>query len=393
MITTRRSLLRWAGAATVAAVAERLPLQAEAPNDIRITEVRPLIVKGRTLFVIVKASNGMFGLGECSPMNMTVLASNIQTLLKPRLIGKDPFQVDPLYDEMLYPNFKLGPMGAISEAIAGVDIALWDLKGKILGVPVYKLLGGKYRDRQPVYFSYGRGGAKTDTPESVSKLMAQAVERGFTAVKIRMDFGSQVLDAPDDPAESFISAIRRAVGDKVDVAFDANNGYSPKRAIMIGRKFYEKYNIAWFEEPTPQYDYAAMKEVATALDVPISAGEHEYTLWQFKDLITQSEISIVQPDVSKCGGLTQAKKIATLALAYNKHVVVHNTTPTVATAAVIHFAASCSNAARRQEFPGERADLAPLFENKLEFERGFMKVPELPGLGLIARENELAKFQ
>jgi L-alanine-DL-glutamate epimerase-like enolase superfamily enzyme len=110
MITTRRSLLRWAGAATVAVVAERLPLQAETPSDIRITEVRPLIVKGRTLFVIVKASNGMFGLGECSPMNMTVLASNIQTLLKPRLIGKDPFQVDPLYDEMLYPNFKLGPM-------------------------------------------------------------------------------------------------------------------------------------------------------------------------------------------------------------------------------------------------------------------------------------------
>jgi hypothetical protein len=92
MTTTRRSLFRWAGAAAVAAVAERLPLQADAPNDIRITEVRPLIIKGRTLFVMVKASNGMFGLGECSPMNMTVLASNVQTLLKPRLMGKDPFK-------------------------------------------------------------------------------------------------------------------------------------------------------------------------------------------------------------------------------------------------------------------------------------------------------------
>ena len=392
MITTRRSLLRWAGVAAAAALA-KTPLEAAAPSDIRITDVRPLNINGRTLFVMVRASNGMFGLGECSPMNMAVLTANIQTLLKPRIIGKDPFQVEPIYDEMLYPNFKLGPMGAISEAIAGIDIALWDLKGKILGVPVYKLLGGKYRDRQPVYFSYGRGGAKTDTPESVAKLMAQAVERGFTAVKIRMDFGSAVLDAPDDPAESFISAMRKAVGDKVDVGFDANNGYSAKRAIAVGRKFYEKYNIAWFEEPTPQYDYAAMKEVATALDVPISAGEHEYTLWQFKDLIAQSGISIVQPDVSKCGGLTQAKKIATLALAYNKHVVVHNTTPTVATAAVIHFAASCSNAARRQEFPGERPELDRLFENKLEFDRGFIKVPELPGLGLIARESELAKFE
>lgn len=391
-VTTRRSLLRWAGAASTAALVKS-PLNADVPKDVKITDVKPLNINNRTLFVIVRASNGMFGLGECSPMNMPVLAANVQTLLKPRLIGKDPFQTDPLYDEMLYPNFKLGPMGAISEAIAGVDIALWDLKGKILGVPVYKLLGGKYRDKQPVYFSYGRGGAKTDTPESVAKLMAQAAERGFTGVKIRMDFGSQVLDAPDDPAESFISAMRKAVGDKVDVAFDANNGYSAKRAIAVGRRFSEKYNIAWFEEPTPQYDYAAMKEVATALDVPISAGEHEYTLWQFKDLITQSGISIVQPDVSKCGGITQSKKIATLALAYNKHITVHNTTPTVATAAVIHFAASCSNAARRQEYPGERPDLDRFFENKLEFERGYIKVPELPGLGLVARESELAKFE
>jgi len=391
MTVTRRSLFCWAGSAAAAA-ALKSPLLADAPADIRITDVRPLNINGRTLFVMVRGSNGMFGLGECSPMNMAVLTSSIQTLLKPRLAGKDPFQVEPVYDEMLYPNFKLGPMGALSEAIAGVDIALWDLKGKILGVPVYKLLGGRYRERQPVYFSYGRGGAKTDTPESVSKVMAQAAERGFTGVKIRMDFGSAVLDAADDPAESFISAIRRAVGDRVDVAFDANNGYSPKRAIAIGRKFYEKYNIAWFEEPTPQYDYAAMKEVASALDVPISAGEHEYTLWQFKDLITQSGISIVQPDVTKCGGLTQAKKIATLALAYNKHVVVHNTTPTVATAAVIHFASSCSNAARRQEFPGERPELERFFENKLEFERGYIKVPELPGLGLVARESELAKL-
>ena len=182
------------------------------------------------------------------------------------------------------------------------------------------------------------------------------------------------------------------MGDKVDVAFDANNGYTVKGAIAIGRRLYEKYNIAWFEEPTPQYDYAAMAQVAVALDVPISAGEHEYTLWQFKDLITQSGITIVQPDLVKCAGITQGKKIAALALAYSRHIVVHNTTPTVATAAVIHFAASCSNAARRQEYPGERPDLDRFFENKLEFDRGYFKVPELPGLGLVARESELARI-
>jgi L-alanine-DL-glutamate epimerase-like enolase superfamily enzyme len=374
---------------TAAAGAAGLPLTA-VPGDLRITEIKPLIIGNRTLFVLVRASNGMFGLGECSPMNLPILAAHIEYGLKPRLLGKDPFNVEPLYDDMLYGNFKLGPMGAVSEAIAGVDIALWDLKGKVLGQPVYKLLGGKYRDRQPVYFSYGWN--RKDTPDDVARLMGRAAERGFTGFKIRMNFGMAVLDRPDDPSEAYIAAIRKAVGDQADVGFDPNNGYTAKGAIAIGRRLYEKYNIAFFEEPTPQYDYAAMAEVARALEAPIAAGEHEYTLWQFKDLITQSGISIVQPDVVKCAGLTQAKKIATLALAYNRHVVVHNTTPTVATAAVIHFAVSCANAARRQEYPGERPDLDRFFENKLEFDRGFFRVPELPGLGLVARESELRKL-
>jgi L-alanine-DL-glutamate epimerase-like enolase superfamily enzyme len=382
---SRRGILTAAGAGAVAAA----PALWSAPSDIRITEVRPLLIGGRTIFVLVRASNGMFGLGESSPMNLAILAAHVEHGLKPRLVGKDPFNVEPLYDEMLFGNFKLGPMGAVSEAIAGVDIALWDLKGKILGQPVYKLLGGKFRDRQPAYFSYGWN--RKDTPEQVGRLMASAAERGFTGFKIRMNFGMAVLDRANDPSESYIAAIRKAVGEKAAVGFDPNNGYTAKGAIAIGRRLYEKYNIAFFEEPTPQYDYAAMAEVARALEVPIAAGEHEYTIWQFKDLMTQSGITIVQPDLVKCGGITQGKKIATLALAYNQHVVVHNTTPTVATAAVIHFAVSCSNAARRQEFPGERPELDRFFENRLEIERGEFKVPELPGLGLLARESELNK--
>lgn len=384
-MSTRRAFFHSTAGAAVAAAS---PLRA-APADMRITEVRPLIIGGRTLFVLVRASNGTFGLGECSPMNLPILAAHVEHGLKPRLLGKDPFQIEPLYDAMLFPNFKLGPMGAVSEAIAGVDIALWDLKGKILGQPVYKLLGGKFRDLQPVYFSYGWN--RKDTPDDVTRLMAGAAERGFTGFKIRMNLGMAELDKPNDPSESYIAAIRKAVGDKAAVGFDANNGYTAKQAIAIGRRLYEKYNIEFFEEPTPQYDYAAMAQVAEALDIPISAGEHEYTLWQFKDLITQSGIMIVQPDLVKCGGITQGKRIATLALAYNRHIVVHNTTPTVATAAVVHYTASCSNAAKRQEYPGERPDLDRFFENKLEFQRGYFKVPELPGLGLVARESELAK--
>jgi L-alanine-DL-glutamate epimerase-like enolase superfamily enzyme len=125
-----------------------------------------------------------------------------------------------------------------------------------------------------------------------------------------------------------------------------------------------------------------MAEVADALDVPVAAGEHEYTRWQFKDLIRQGKPDIVQPDVTKCGGLTEAKKIAALAQVHNKPIVVHNTQPTLGTAASLHFVASCSNASYPQEFTGERPELLRLFRNKLIFEQGTLRVPEDPGLGL-----------
>lgn len=363
------------------AVFDPRPLLAQARGAVKITEVRPLLLGGGTVFALVRASDGTVGIGECSPMNDRIIASFIENAIRDTVVGADPFDAEPLYDRVLFRRFKLGPMGALSEALAGVDQALWDIRGKILKQPVSALIGGRYRERIAVYFSYGWD--KKATPAEVGKLMGGAVQRGgYQAVKIRMDWSPAQLDPPNDPADAILKEMRAAVGDKVELMFDPNNGYSTARAIEVGRRLHEKFNIVHYEEPTPQYDYAAMAEVARQVPVPIAAGEHEYTLWQFKDLITQGHPAILQPDVTKCGGITPGKKIAALAEAFNLNITCHNTTPTVGTAAMLHFTASTAAARYRQEFTGERESLKRFFKNQLEFSDGSIAVPSAPGLGL-----------
>lgn len=365
-------------------------LQAQARGAVKITEARPIVAAPNTLFVLVRASDGSFGLGECSPMNPRVEAAFIEHSFRDLLLGADPFDTSPLYENILYRRFKLGPQGALSESYAGVDQALWDLKGKILGQPVWRLLGGRFRERIPVYFSYGWD--RKATPSEIGKLMGAAAQRGYGAVKIRMGWSPARLDPPDDPAERILKEIRAAVGPGVDIMFDVNNGYSAARAIEMGRRLREKFGITHYEEPTPQYDYAAMAEVARAVEAPVAAGEHEYTLWQFKDLITQGRPAIVQPDVTKCGGLTPAMQIAALVEAFNLTIVCHNTTPTVGTSAMLHYTAAAAPARARQEFTGERESLNRFFKNRLEFADGCLKTPDAPGLGLEPKLDELLKL-
>ena len=390
-MNSRRKFLGTSMAMTGGLLGSTLPIQGAAMSpvsDLKISDIKTYRLSTGSLFVRVFCSNGQSGIGECSPMNTHVLQSVIEHALKPIVIGQDPFNVEPLYDQMLFHPFKLGPHGALSEAFAGIDLALWDFKGRMLGSPVYRLLGGAYRREVPVYFSLGWN--QKDSPEEVANIMKGAVGLGYTAVKIRMNWSPLQLDDPNDPAENYLAAIRGRIGNSIKLMFDVNNGYSTHRAIQIGRRFQEKFQIVHYEEPTPQYDYEAMATVADALDVPVAAGEHEYTRWQFKDLIQQGKPDIVQPDVTKCGGLTEAKKIAALAQAHNKPIVIHNTQPTLGTAASLHFVASCSNASYPQEFTGERPELSRLFKNKLSFEQGTLRVPEDPGLGL---EPDLAALE
>jgi len=351
-------------------------------TDVKATAMRPLLVQ-------VYTDEGVMGIGECSPMNTNVVAHFVNTALKPIIMGENPLEIDKLWNKMTHRTYKLGVQGTQPEAIAGVDIALWDILGKVAGLPIHTLLGGCYRDKVLMYASIGGGAGMT--PGDMVKTVEGYLGKGFKAIKIRMDWGVARQDI--DPAKDLemFRQVKKVTGDDIPLSFDANNGYSVSTAIQQGRKF-EELGIYHFEEPIAQYDYEGMAEVANALDVPISAGEHEYTRWQFRDLIQQAKVDIIQPDVVKCAGISEMRKIAVLGSVYNKHFLPHQTQPTIGTAANLHVCASIQNATRPQEYTGQSPQLDELFKEPLVFEDGYIHVPQKPGLGLELDEEKLRKL-
>ncbi len=356
---------------------------------MKITEVLATPLKTRSVIVQISTDECVRGVGECTPMNLEVLTHFVNRVLGPMIIGEDPLEIDRLWNKMLFSTYKLGPHGAQPGAIAGIDIALWDILGKVAGLPICTLLGGSYRDRILMYASIG-GGAPLQPDEMVRKV-EDALEKGFRAIKIRMDWGPHRRDS--DPAKdmAMFKAVRDLVGDDIPLSFDANNGYSVSTAIMQGRKF-EELGIFHYEEPVAQYDYAGIRQVADALDVPVSAGEHEYTRWQFRDLIEQANPDMLQPDVVKCGGISEMRNIAVLSETYNKHFIPHQTQPTIGTAASLHVVTSIQSATRPQEFTGERPQLNTIFVEPLEFTDGHITLPKRPGLGLEIIESKLQEL-
>jgi len=358
---------------------------------MKITDVHAYTVLNRSIFVRVFTDGGITGLGECSPMQVQsgVIQQFVNGMLRPICVGKDPLEIDKRYSEMFYRPYKLGVMGAHLSAIAGVDIALWDILGKVTKLPIHTLLGGKYRDKIRMYASLGGGSGRT--PAAHAKIVEDHLQKGFTAIKIRMDWAYQVDVNPDKDWAMF-QACKKLTGDKFPLSFDANNGYSPATAIQQGRKF-ESLGIYHFEEPVMVDDYAGYAQVAQALDVPVSAGEHEYTRWQFRDLIERAQVDIIQPDIVKCGGFTEIRRIAALGETYHKHIVPHMTQPTIGTTANLHFIASLRDANRPQEFTGVNEQLNALFTEPLLFnkEDGTITVPTKPGLGLELDEKAFEK--
>jgi len=356
---------------------------------MRIADVRAVLLKTGSVFVLVRTEDGLTGIGECSPMNGRVLRHFVDVALKPLLIGEDPRETDRLWNVMFHRTYKLGAQGVQPEAIAGVDIAVWDLLGKATGMPLCLLLGGRYRDRFTMYASIGGGSSMT--PQQMGERVEAALEAGFRAIKIRMDWRADRQDA--DPAKDLemFRLCRGICGPDLPLSFDANNGYSVSTAIQQGRRF-EELGIFHYEEPVAQYDYRGLAQVADALDVPVSAGEHEYTRWQFRDLIEQARVDLLQPDVVKCGGITEMRKIAVLGETYNKPLVPHQTQPTIGTAASLHLCASLLNCNRPQEYTGRRPELDDLFVEPLRFENGQIALPDRPGLGLELDEAKLEKL-
>jgi len=263
-------------------------------------------------FVHVKTDEGLEGLGPGQPVGTRDL---VQDVLKPLLVGQDPLAHEKLWEDMFWRVRGFGRKGTAFCAISAVDIALWDLKAKIFGVPLYRLIG-PYTDTVPIY---GSGGWTSFTEAELVEEQCGYVERGIRRVKMKVakDFGR-------NEAEDLrrVAAVRKAVGDDVEIYVDANNGFYAKQAIGIAPRLAD-LGVGWFEEPVLADDIAGLAAIARAITIPVATGEHEYTKYGFKELIAQGGADIVQPDVGRVGGVTEWLKVAHLAHAFNLPVAPH----------------------------------------------------------------------
>lgn len=357
---------------------------------MKITEITPLLLEGMVL-VRVKTEGGIVGYGECSPMSQRVIGAHLRNDLIPRVIGQDLFDIEAIVSTLFTKNYKMAGQ-TLAAAISGLEIALWDAMGKVVKLPVYKLLGGAYRRKIPVYGSSMR--RDTSPTEEADRLAVLVEKFGFGGVKLKVG-GRMSFDADASPGRSLavVAAVRKRLGDEIEICVDANSSYSVSRAIELGRRL-EEFHIFHFEEPCPYSDLEASAQIAAALDVPIAGGEQEWELLRFREMLTRKAFDILQPDVAKAGGFLVCKKIAALAEAFGAVVTPHQTRP-LAMIANLHFSASTPCCRYRQEanIEPKKPLIEKLIRNPVPVVDGCMTVPEGPGLGVELDEAVLGKAE
>jgi D-arabinonate dehydratase/D-galactarolactone cycloisomerase len=347
----------------------------------------------RTTLVRVHTDDGVSGVGECMVRLAPTATRDIIDCVKPVLIGADPFDTDVLWEQVWGVMMNRGHnKGFFVEAMSGIDIALWDLLGKALQKPAYKLLGGQFRNRLWVYASSLRFRGLETTLDEARRLRAA----GFDAMKIKI--GQQRRQWREDIR--LVEAVRNVVGPDVTLMVDVNCGYDRNTAMMVGREL-ERLAVYWFEEPLPPDDVDGYVALADALDVPVAAGESEFTRYGFKTLITRGAVDIIQPNVSRTGGFSECRKIAALASAYHIPYAPHTgSSSVVCMAASLHLSCALkdfliyeymtSDWAKDQKNP-LRSDLAELPAGPVQ--DGHVVVSDRPGLGLVLNEDVLRKYR
>lgn len=314
------------------------------------------------LFVRVRTDAGISGIGECSgwPRVIETAVKDIAALL----VGEDPTHVERLWNRMFAAMMGHGMLGTIGAgAMTGIDMALWDIKGKVLGTPVWNLLGGKVRDRIRVY---GHAG----TPERARELVA----RGFTAIK---------TGGVAHPVEQ-VAAIREAVGPDIDVMIDTHGPpwLTTKDAIRLGRAL-EPFDLLFYEDPVPPENRDGLARVQDAVDIPIAAGERRATIWGERDLIEREIVDVIQPDTGRAGGITQMKKIAAMAEAHFITVAPHSgSLGPVAEYAALHLMAAIPNALILERVEDDVAVRDEVIRPVPRVVEGHIAVPDAPGLGV-----------
>lgn len=376
---------------------------------MRITDVRTASVAGNFEWILVRVYTdaGIVGLGECYwGAGVEAVVRHMRRLL----LDEDPHNVDWLFQKMVRGMSGSGSTaGTVVSAISGIELALWDIKGKDLGTPVYNLLGGRYRDRIRVYCDCGHG--REASPEAWAERARRAVDLGFTAIKFDIDnvdpsrfapahhvgVGRQGwLQAQQQPISTaemdliirLVGAVRQEIGRGIDLALDCHWNYNTRDVITLAREM-EPFHLMWLEDPTPPDNVEALKRVTDNSPVPICTGENHYTRHGLRPLITQQAVDILQPDVPKVGGLLEAKKVADLADIYYIPFAAHNVSSPIGTIACCHTCASMRNFAilefHAQDVPWWQDLIVGRGERLIQ--DGYITVPDGPGLGVELDED------
>lgn len=306
--------------------------------------------------------------------------------LRSVLLGEDPFEVERLWHKMYMASVYYGRRGAAIQVISGIDIALWDIIGKSTGQPIYKLLGGGYRDKVRAYAST----LFRPTPEAMAEACRGYLDHGFSAVK----FGWGVFGQDPEQDVQLVAAARHALGERVDLMVDA--GWyvhrTAKEAIQMVRRI-EPFRPFFVEEPLSPEDYDGYAQLSGAVDTLIACGEQEATEWGFRTLIERGQVDIVQPDLSRCGGFTTARKIVHMAQLHNRLCIPHSWLSDLLTAASLHLNAFMQRSVF-QEFNVTSGPLSrELCKNPIQLEDGLLCVPQGPGLGVEVDEAAIDKYR
>ncbi len=361
---------------------------------MKITDIKIIPIR-HYLFVKVYTDEGIVGLGEAGNWGFLDATAAAITKFSEYLIGKDPFDIEDHYQNLYRAMYFRGSV--IMSAISAIDIALWDIKGKALGVPVWQLLGGKTRNCVRVYIS-GMSGLPSDSPEALAKEALAAKEAGFTAMKLfitDMSPSNQKKEIFSNLVATYLKklkACREAVGDDFDFVLEVHRSMNVQQAIAFGRGA-EQYRPLFLEDPITPDNPDAMALVASNINIPIATGERFINLHEFETLLSRNAAQYVRPDVCAVGGITITKKICAIAEAHNALVVPHNPLGPVSTAACLQICASIPNVGI-QELPdfclNGKEDA--MVVNPLKVENGCLIIPDSPGIGIELSENAQKLF-
>ncbi|WP_336022780.1 mandelate racemase/muconate lactonizing enzyme family protein [Halobellus salinisoli] len=364
--------------------------------DVQITDIETYIIESPStpwVLLRVETDAGVHGIGEGTVHGKARSVATAVENMRDHFIGAAPFDTERLWQTM-YRDEWFAQNLINTSVISAVDIACWDIKGKILDVPLYELLGGKVHEELRTYAN-GWCDMHRCSPEEFAAGAADVIADGYDALKFD-PFGTswqRMTRAQMNHAIEIIRAVREAVGPSIDLFLEGHGRFTPGTAVEIADKT-EDFDLSWFEEPTPPDNLDTLRQVAATSTVPIATGERAMAKFGFRDILSQTDVDVIQPDLANAGGITEGKKIAALAEAEHVSIAPHNPQSPLMTAVYAHIDSTLPNFMIQEVFEDYSVDWRhDLFDTPVVIEDGFLQIPNGPGIGVDLNPDVVAEHE